>query len=79
MKEKKVNEVEKDIVTNNNDLLFHFSATIMTSCSKTMERCIRLDQEPIMLELLSHLKYNNFTPRARSVFLRRPRCSGIIL
>ena len=33
MKEKKVNEVEKDMVTNNNDLLFHFSATIMTRCS----------------------------------------------
>lgn len=43
MKEKKVNEVKKDIVTNNNDVLFHFSATIMTSCSKAMERCIRLD------------------------------------
>lgn len=36
MKEKKVNEVEKDMVTNNNDLLFHFSATIMTSGSKTI-------------------------------------------
>ena len=43
MKEKKVNEVEKDIVTNNNDLLFHFSATIMTCCSKTVERCFTLD------------------------------------
>jgi len=63
MKEKKVNEVEKDIFTNNNDILFHFSATIMTSCSKTMEGAL----DWIMLELLSHLKYNNFTLRARSI------------
>ena len=43
MAEKKVNEEEKEIVTKNNDLLFHFSATIMTCYSKTMERCITLD------------------------------------
>ena len=71
-----VTDVEQDVIITNSNLLLHFSGhnndlLVLKQWKGALNR--------IMLSPLGLLKNNDLALRARSLFIRRPRSSGIIL
>ena len=74
--EGQVTDVEQEVIITKSNLLLHFSGynnglLVLKQWKGALNR--------IMLSPLGLLKNNDLALRARSLFLRRPRSSGIIL
>ena len=74
--EGQVTDVEKEVIITNNNLLLHFSGhnndlLVREQWKGALNR--------IMLSPVGLLKNNDLALRARLLFMRRPRSSGIIL
>ena len=74
--EGQVTDVEQEVIITNNNLLLHFSGhnndlLVLKQWKGALNR--------IMLSPLGLLKNNDLVLRARSLFIRRHRSSGIIL
>ena len=70
-----VTDVEQDVIITNSNLLLHFSGHNNDLLLKQWKGALNR----IMLSPLGLLKNNDLALRARSLFIRRPRSSGIIL
>ena len=74
--EGQVTDVEQEVIITNNNLLLHFSGhnndlLVLKQWKGALNR--------LMLSPLGLLKNNDLALRARSLFIRRPRSSGITL